>query len=359
MAGKDALGSLDRSRIPDPIAVTGATGFIGRRLVARLVAEGYRVQALALPSDPIPIAWGKDRVSVRRADVTRRSDVVDGLAGSRFVFHLAALVSDWGTPEDHRRVTVVGTENVLTEAAARGERAVLVSSVAAYGDKLSATLCDEDTELGRPLGPYGAAKQAQERVALELEGTRGLRVTVVRPANVYGAGSGPWVDILCRQLAEKAPTLVSGGDFAAGLTHVDNVVDVLVRAAERVGAVGRVYNANDEHGVTWKRYVGALAELTGAPAPRSVPRALAGVAAHLSESMQRALRRKERPSVTLEALNLCQGPLRVPIDRARRELGYEPPVDFESGLREVADYLRATGKAKATEAFRSSARGRE
>jgi nucleoside-diphosphate-sugar epimerase len=346
MRKQDDSGELAKSRIPEPVAVTGATGFIGRRLVARLVADGYRVHALALPDDPIPIEWAGQRIVVRRADVTRRGDVVDGLAGTRFVFHLAALVSDWGSPEQHARVTVGGTENVLTEAAARGQRAVLVSSIAAYGDKLSRVLCDEDTDAGAPLGPYGASKQAQEAIAGRLEGERGLQVTVVRPANVYGPGSGPWVDLLCKQLAAGAPTLVSGGDFVAALTYVDNVVDVMVRAAERVGAVGRIYNANDEHGTTWKRYVSALAELTGSPSPRSVPRVLASATAELLESSHRFLHRKERPSVTREALNLCRGPVRVPIDRARRELGYEPPVSFDDGLARVAEYLRRTGLAK-------------
>jgi len=253
MAKQEQASELARSRIPEPIAVTGATGFIGRRLIARLISEGYRVHALALPDDPIPIEWAGSRVVVRRTDVTRRGEVVDGLAGTHFVFHLAALVSDWGRPEDHARVTVGGTENVLAEAAARGERALLVSSIAAYGDRLSRALCDEDTDPGEPLGPYGASKLMQERIAGRLEGERGLRVTIVRPANVFGPGSGPWVDLLCKQLAAGAPTLVSGGDFVAALTYVDNVVDVMVRAAERIGAVGRIYNANDEHGVTWKR----------------------------------------------------------------------------------------------------------
>lgn len=342
MARNQDGGSLERGRIPDPIAVTGATGFIGRRLVHRLVREGYRVHAFDLPEAPTPIEWAKEQVVVRRGDVTRRGDVADALARTHFVFHLAALVSDWGTPEEHERVTVGGTENVLTEAAARRERAILVSSIAAYGDKLSRTVCDEDVELGSPLGPYGASKQAQEQVARRLEGERGLQVTIVRPANVYGPASGPWVDLLCKQLASGAPTLVSGGDFIAALTYVDNVVDVLVRAAERVGSVGRTYNANDEHGATWQRYVTRLAELTQSPKPRSVPRLVAAATAEVLESSFRLARCKTRPSVTREALNLCRGPLRVPIDRARRELGYEPPVSLDEGLAKVEEYLRAT-----------------
>ncbi len=343
---KEPTGELEASRIPEPIAVTGATGFIGRRLVGRLLKDGYRVVALALPSDPTPIEWANTSVVVRRVDVTKRGDVVDGLAGTQFVFHLAALVSDWGTAAEHERVTVRGTENVLTEAAVRGQRTLLVSSIAAYGDRLSRENCDEDTEPGAPLGPYSASKLAQETIARKLEGERGLKVTIVRPANVFGPGSGPWVDELCRQLQAGNPTLVAGGNFAAGLVYVDNVVDVMVRASERIGAVGRTYNANDESGVTWERYVGELAKLIGSKPPRSVPRLVAMASAHLFEATYRLLHRKRRPSVTREALNLCRGALRIPVDRARRELGYEPLVSFEQGMVAVAEYLRRSGLAK-------------
>jgi len=340
---KDVAGELQPARIPEPVAVTGATGFIGRRLVARLLADGYKVVALALPSDAIPIEWAGKPVVVRRGDVTRRGDVVEALAGTNFVFHLAAVVSDWGAPAEHERVTVKGTENVLTEAAARGQRALLVSSIAAYGDRLTHVICDEDTDPGGPLGPYSASKQAQERIARRLEGERGLQVTIVRPANVYGPGSGPWVDELCRQLTAGNPTLVGGGNFAAGLVYVDNVVEILVRAAERVGAVGRTYNANDDHGVTWSRYVNELAVLTSSRPPRSVPGFLATASAHAYESVYRLLGRNERPSVTREALNLCRGPLRVPVDRARRELGYVPVVSYDDGMKRIAEHLRRRG----------------
>jgi len=342
----ERAGELEPARIPEPIAVTGASGFIGRRLVARLLADGYRVVAMGLASDPTPIEWAGKSVVVRHGDVTRRGDVVDALAGTGYVFHLAALVSDWGTPAEHARVTVGGTENVLSEAAVRHQRVLLVSSIAAYGTRLARGTCDEDTDPGEPLGPYSASKLAQELVARRLEGERGLQVTIVRPANVYGPGSGPWVDELCRQLAAGNPTLVAGGDFAAGLIYVDNVVELMVRAAERIGAVGRTYNANDEHGVTWKRYVGELAALIGSKPPRSVPRFAAVASAHVFEATHRLLRRKNRPSVTREALNLCRAQLRVPIDRARRELGYEPVVAFDEGMVRVAEYLRRAGLSR-------------
>jgi nucleoside-diphosphate-sugar epimerase len=325
-------------RIAEPILVTGATGFIGRRLTGRLLTEGYAPHALVLPDDPIPIEWG-DRVRIVHGDVTDRVDVMKAVEPAATVFHLAAVVGDWGSATLHRRVTVNGTEHVLAESARRNARAILVSSVVVYGHRIGSEVCDESLPFGRPLGAYSRSKQEQERIAMRLEAHRGLKVTIVRPTNVYGAGSRPWVDLPLEVMRARRPILVGDGRMCAGLTHVDNVIDVLLRAAATPAAVGRVYNANDDNGVTWLRYFTELAQLAGAPEPRSIPHAVAAVAAVGCEAGYRLFRIEERPPITREALNLVGSSFRVPIDRARAELGYEPRVSHAEALREIAAHL--------------------
>jgi nucleoside-diphosphate-sugar epimerase len=189
-------------------------------------------------------------VEVVRGDVTDRASAERAVRGARVVFHLAAVVSDSGDERVFQRVTVGGTDNVLGAAAAEGARAVLVSSVVAYGDALRGDACDEDHPFGRPLGLYSRSKQAQERLARELARTRGLQLTVVRPANVYGPGSKPWMDEVVTQLCKG---LVGGGEGNAVLCHVGNLVDLLARAGNGSQALGRSYNAADGSDVTWTR----------------------------------------------------------------------------------------------------------
>lgn len=330
---------VQSERIHEPILVTGATGFIGRRLVQRLVSEDYRVRALVLPGDALPDDWA-DHVEVRRGDVTQPSNVTAAMRGVRTVFHLAAVVGDWGSAELHDRVTVRGTEHVLSAAAHVGARVLLASSVVVYGTAIGTSVCDEQRPMGTILGPYSKSKQAQERLARRLEETAGLKVTIIRPTNVFGPASAPWVDQAVAELRRGNPTLIGGGRHAAGLTYVDNVVDVFVRAAERPGTVGRVYNANDDNGITWLRYFTELAELSGAAPPKSIPRAVAKLAAYGLETGFRLARRDERPPITREALNLVGSHHRVPITRARDELGYVPLVDYVEGMRHVAAYLK-------------------
>ena len=329
-------------RIPEPIVVTGATGFIGRRLMHRLLEEGYRPHAFVLPGDPGVAAWG-DRVELRTGDVAHRAHVRQALEGAATVFHLAAFVGDWGRPEDHLRVTVRGTDNVLSATARVGARAILASSIVVYGDRIGRDVCEEEHPFGQPLGPYSRSKQEQERIARRLEETESLKVTTIRPANVYGPGSIPWVDKVVEVLKSGQPSIVGDGRYAAGLTYVDNVVDVMLRAAERPATVGRIYNASDDNGVTWLRYFTELAEMVGAPAPKHLLRPLARVAAHGLDATWSLLKRSDRPPITREAFNLVGSHHRILIAKARHELGYEPRVKYNEAMLTMRTYFDERG----------------
>lgn len=323
-----------------PAVVTGAAGFIGRHLVERLLVQGVDVRALLLPDEPEPVSWG-GRAEVVRGDVTDAGGMASLVEGAGTVFHLAAVVGDWGPEELFQRVGVGGTENVLGPAAEAGARAVLASSIVVYGHRIARGSCPESTPFGRAFGPYGRAKQAQERRAWELADATGLELSVVRPANVFGVGSRPWVEMVLPLLRARQPTLIGGGDYPAGLCHVHNLVDVLVLAATHPRAVGRAFNAADGSEITWRRYFGDLAEAIDAPAPRSVPRWLGQPLALGSEALWRLLRRPNRPPMTREALNLAGSANRIPIDRARQELGWQPSVTYDEAMAELWAHLHA------------------
>lgn len=321
-----------------PVLVTGATGFIGARLVSRLRADGQQVRALVLPGDPVPAEWDSD-VEVIPGDIAEPADVRRAITGAERVFHLAAVVGDWGPETLFRRVTVEGTRHLLAIAGEHDAQVILASSIVVYGDRLGRQRCDEEAPHGKPYGPYSRAKQMQEVLAHE-QIDRGADIRIVRPANVYGAGSRNWVDEVIRVLASGAPTLVDGGVQDAGLVHVENVVDVMLRAASERAAAGMVFNACDELGVSWKQYFSDLATASGASRPGSVPGWLAWPLATVMERIWRMVGSRSRPALTREAIHLISSNHRVPATRAREQLGHKRLLDYDAAMDEIAGYLQ-------------------
>ncbi|RMH38006.1 MAG: NAD-dependent epimerase/dehydratase family protein [Deltaproteobacteria bacterium] len=322
------------------VLVTGATGFIGRRLVGRLRDEGVDVRALALPDEP---AGGLGPVEVVRGDVVDAGSVRAAVRGVGCVYHLAAVVTDWGDEDVFRRVNVDGTRNVIDAAADAGcGRVVVASSIVCYGTGLLGDVCDEvATPREYGIGPYSRTKREAEEVALDAHAFGRVPVAVVRPGNVWGPGSRLWVGEIVSALRRGLAPLIDGGAGDAALAYVDNVVDVLVRAGRADDAPGRIYNAADGEGITWRQYLDDLARAAGVPPPRrSIPAAAATVAASALERLWRVRRRADRPLLTREAALLLRSRARVAIDRARRDLGYEPLVRYRDGMARVARALQ-------------------
>ncbi|MBE7453148.1 MAG: NAD-dependent epimerase/dehydratase family protein [Kofleriaceae bacterium] len=221
--------------VTGPVLVTGASGFIGRRVVARLAGAGRPARAFLLPhEDPaaVPELAAARGLEIARGDLTDAASVAAAVRGASRVVHLAAVVGDWGPAALFERVNVGGTRHVVDAAAAAGcARLVMVSSIVVYGRRLADGGCDEDAPREVGVGPYGQTKRASEELALDAHAFGRVPVTVVRPGNVWGPGSGLWVDELVRLLRRGLLVMIGDGGGDACLAFVDNVVDVIVRAS--------------------------------------------------------------------------------------------------------------------------------
>lgn len=333
-----------RPGIDGPVTtlVTGAAGFIGKRLIERLRERGVATAALVLPDERIPDAWGKDENEVRiaRGNVCDPDSVDAALGGVDTVFHLAALVAEQNSDYDaHWNVTAEGSKNVYAAAARTGARVVVTTSICAYGDRIARDVCREDSERGLHQGPYGRAKQGQEDYALAAHRNAGLAVTVLRPSNVYGIGSKPWVEMLADRLAAGQMAVIGDGSGNAGLVHVDNVVDALLAVASNDATIGRVYNVCDGLPVTWRQYLDDIAAAVRAGAPPSLPRDDLYAMAHANEDPAGLVGPQNEDVPPLELLNLLGSDNRFPTDRLRQDVRWEPRVAYDEALAEIRAYL--------------------
>ena len=274
--------------------VTGGAGFIGSHLVEALAAAGRTVRVFdnldtGLESNLAHISPAPEFV---RGSVTDPGALAKAVAGCEVVFHLAALASVAKSVEDpplSHAVCATGTLNVLDAARKAGvRRVVYAASASAYGGASDPAGQGEDTPLCA-LSPYAAAKLAGEYYAEAFAATFGLETVRLRFFNVFGPRQRP-----------DSPYSGVIAIFAALL------------AAETPGVSGRVYNVGTGQCVTLLQLIDVLNTLLGTSA---VPVHGAARAGDVRDS-------------------------RAKIDRIRRDLGYEPGVAFEEGLRRTLEWAR-------------------
>lgn len=332
---------------PKKILVTGANGFIGRRVVQQLqnFSAASEIRALVLPDEKLPDGWQKlgsgDRsIGVMRGDIRDEAFVEECMAGCDGLIHLAAVVGDWAPKADFQSITVDATKSILQLAAKQGTRTTVVSSIVVYGENIAHQVCHESVEHGVACGPYSRAKQMQEVIARELQDSAGLRVAIVRPANVYGPGPSPWTLGAIEELRRGSPSIIGSGEGCAGMVYVDHVADIIARSLLVPAAEGKVFNAADGNTVTWAGYLIALAKAADCEAPGHLPKWLASSAAVIMENLWRAMRVKNRPPLTREALNLVGNDNRFPHQAAMEILGFRPWVEFDQAMSNIESWLR-------------------
>ena len=288
------------------VLVTGATGFVGRRLMAVL---GNKAAALSMRSD--------------------RSSWTAALQGKQCVVHLAArvhLMRDTAVDPmaEYRKVNVDHTLALARLAHAAGvRRFIFLSSVKVNG---------EQTEVGKPFGAddipapqddYGISKLEAETGLLAIAKETGLEVVIIRPPLVYGPGVKANFAALMRAVARRWPLPLASVRNHRSLVALDNLVDFIVTCIDHPQAANEIFLVSDGNDLSTPDLIRGLARAQGV-APRIFPfpvKVLQAMAAIVGK----------RAAVE----RLC-GNLQVDISKARNLLQWTPPVSVEEGLRRAA-----------------------
>jgi nucleoside-diphosphate-sugar epimerase len=318
--------------------VTGGSGFIGGRLIKRLVADGWKVRALAR-SDRSAAAVEELGADAARGDLDDTSSLEGGTVGCDVCFHAAAFVGEWGKPREYERSNVDGTRNVLDASRASGvRRFVHVGTEAAL--LAGEPLVDVDEEA--PLRPDSHASYARTKAMAEqlVRSAEGIETVVVRPRLVWGAGDTTILPGVLDAVDAKRFRWIGGGEHRTSTTHVDNTVHGLVLGAER-GQPGEAYFVTDGEPVVFREFITELVGTQGVEIPdRSAPRAVVGALASIAETAWNRLPLPGAPPVTRMAYWLSALETTIDISKARRELGYEPVTSQAAGM----DELRAVAQ---------------
>ncbi|MES1256067.1 MAG: NAD(P)-dependent oxidoreductase [Acidobacteriota bacterium] len=316
------------------VAITGATGFIGRYLTAYLLDRGIEVLAVVRPGSPNQAHAGATVVTAP----LETTALVDAFSKVDGVVHLAGIVAAIRAA-DYAAVNVEGTRAVATAAARGAARLVHVSSLAAAGPApADAPRREEDAP--RPITPYGQSKLESERT---VEQTPGLRWTILRPGVVYGPGDHGMLPLF-RMAARGLLPLVGRRDAAYTFVFVDDMARAAHAAltAEGAAAEGRTCFVGHADPVMAGDVLAALRQAL--PRRRSivvpVPGALVRALAHAGDvagwlSGRPALLNQWRARELFAEGFVCR------VDRLRDCLGVTANVGLQDGIARTADwYLR-------------------
>lgn len=322
--------------------ITGATGLVGTHVVQRLERDGWHVRALVRsPSQAGTPIHGN--VTLVPGDTLAAESVSRAARGCDVVFHAAAAVTPSGGWEAFSRPNVEGTRNVVAAAAAARARLVHVSSVAVYGGGTRYAGDGRATDEDAPLAPlpehafYARSKRDSEALVLAAHASGRVWATAVRPDVIYGTYDRQFVPRLARLLrALRFAPLVGGGENTLAVVHAANVADGMVRAAATEVAGGRAYNLANDFDVTGREFFRLAGEGLGlrlrtVSIPLGVARAAFGAAASIAPLVGGA-RFTAAMNATVDFLSR-DNPFSS--DRARRELGWDPPVRPERGVPEA------------------------
>jgi nucleoside-diphosphate-sugar epimerase len=322
------------------VALTGASGYTGGRLLEVLRERGDDVRALVRGASVSDRLRRCGAVLVQ-GDLARGESLGRLVEGADAVLHVAAVYRTAGHPDSYyHEVNVGGTERLLEAAAAAGVgRFVHTSTVGVHGH-VEDPPADESAPL-RPGDIYQATKAEAEALALDFHRRRGLPVAVVRPGAIYGPGETRLLKLF-RAIARGRYALVGDGRSYYHPVYVDDLVQGFLLALESEAAVGESFLICGPEYVTQAELAALIARHTGGRVlPFHVPAWPIQLAADVVEAVCVPL--GIEPPLHRRRVDFWTKSRAFSIEKARRLLGYDPRVHLEEGIARTAASYREAG----------------
>lgn len=317
------------------VLVTGASGFLGRAVAARIIADGHEVRTFQRRASAVAGAWDLLGSLTDRARVRQAVDGVDA------VVHLAAKVSLAGDAADFERVNVEGTGRLIDAARDAGaSRFVMVSSpsVAHSGDSIVGDdALPADPHSAR--GDYARTKAAAERLALAADSDE-LAVVAVRPHLVWGPGDTQLVQrIVDRARAGRLP-LLDHGAALIDTCYIDNAASGIAAALSRADAVhGNAYVLTNGEPRPVAELLAGMCIAAGVEPPAGrVPATLARAAGSVIERVWAIRPGADEPPMTRFLAEQLSTAHWFDQRRTRRDLRWVPSVSLDDGFRRLAEH---------------------
>ncbi|MAT15783.1 MAG: oxidoreductase [Planctomyces sp.] len=329
----------------DLVFVTGATGLVGSHVVEECRKRNVPVRVLARAgsSSDFLKEWGVEMVT---GDLTDAESLKKGVAGATVVVHCAAKVGDWGPVEDYRKVNVDSLETFLqaTENSGTLKKFIHISSLGVYQARDHHGTDESEPPNQEGIDGYTLTKVESELKVLDHVKEKQLPAVVIRPGFVYGPRDRTVLPRIFEKLKSKQFAFLGSGEKLMNNVFVGNLVQAIFKAIENDDVIGEKFNVTDGRLVSKKEFINKIAELGGYPPPKKhVPLPVAKFLANVLEKLYRALGKTEAPILSNARIKFLGLNLDYSTAKAKRELGYDPQIDFQEGMKQTMDWFKAQG----------------
>ncbi|MBE7373014.1 UDP-glucose 4-epimerase family protein [Pseudomonas lopnurensis] len=304
------------------VLLTGASGFLGSAVIARLSQQDQIILSCAVRSPLAQVRFAAFSVG----DLCATNDWSQALLGQQVVIHAAArahiMKDELADPlAEYRLVNVEGTLNLARQAATAGiKRFIYISSIKVNGESTPLGKPFVSSDAPAPEDPYGLSKLEAEQGLMQLAAHTGMEVVIIRPPLVYGPGvKGNFASMI--KLVEKGIPLPLGAIHnKRSLVSIDNLVDLIIRCIDHPAAANQVFLAGDGEDLSTSELLRGVGRAMGKPARLiPVPAGMLQFGAALLGKAAMAQR--------------LLGSLQVDISKTCELLDWKPPYTVEEGLK--------------------------
>lgn len=325
------------------ILVTGATGFVGSHLTAKLIKEGYQVKALVRPNSPSNNikTLAAQGVELVQGDITDKAAVDQAVSGADKVFHIAALFRQAKHPDQiYWDVNVAGTRNVLDACLKHKVKRVIHCSTIGVLSHIEKPPADE-TYPYNPGDIYQETKAEGEKLALRYSKEKGLSVVVVRPAMIYGPGDLRLLKLF-KSIAKRKFIMIGNGKTLAHFVYVADLVSGFLLAAERDGVSGEIFTFAENSHITLNELTAIIAKELGVTIPKiHIPAKPVQLAGSICEWLCKPF--GIEPPLYRRRVDFFTKDRSFNINKAKNRLGYNPKVNIEEGVQRTIKWYQKEG----------------